>query len=562
MGFLDDLAGPDAAASAPPPETAASASPPVAPEKPAGGFLESLDQADTAKKNTPEAAPNWSDVPLKAAMNAPGSALEFGKNIVHPFMHPIDTLESIGNLALGLYQKAGLYGGHDYEKAPEAVGKMLVDRYGSIDNVKKTLANDPIGAAADLSMVLTGGGSAVARLPGIAGRVGEVTNTVGRAVDPINAVANTAKGIGTVGEHVLAHQTGLGPEAIKEMAGSGFEGGARGQTFRENMRDQVPMENVVDQARAALDKMRKERGDDYNAGMAGTKADTTILDWSKIGDAIRDSAGISNFKGVDIKPATAAVRSQLNDIILDWMARPQNEFHTPAGFDALKQQIGDIRDDLPAGSPAKLVANKYYGAVRQTIIDQVPEYAKTMQGYEEASDQLKQIERTLSLPQNERKQSIDTALRKLQSTLRNNVNTNYGQRAKLVEYLENNGAPNLKAALAGQSANSFSPRGLQKVGAILGAEGMAALAASWFSSPAALAVAPAMLAASSPRIVGEAVHGAARLAKPLSYVVNRPMARTGFQVGRVTPESKEKNFLGFARGGAVDRALRIAKRGS
>ena len=179
----------------------------------------------------------------------------------------------------------------------------------------------------------------------------------------------------------------------------------------------------------------------------------------------------------------------------------------------------------------------------------MPEYARVMNGYEEASDVLRQIEKTLSLPANERKTSVDTSLRKLQSTLRNNVNTNYGYRQKLVEYLENNGAPNLKAALAGQSANSFSPRGLSKVTALLGAEGVAALAAAWFTTPWAAAVAAPVLAASSPRIVGEAVHGASRLvgkaAKPGKYLFNKPTMGALQQSGRyVTSEPYRGANLG------------------
>lgn len=564
MGILDDLGGPELSA-APDVKEA-----PIAQEAAPAGFLESLESKSQAKP--PEKAPSWSEVPLKAVVNAPGSALEFGKNLVHPFLHPIDTAEGLGRLGLGVMEKLGgkmgLETGQGYEKYADAVGEMLMKRYGSEEAIRKTLATDPVGVAADVSMILTGGGSAAARLPGYAGKIGEATAAVGRATDPLSAVTGAGKLVGKVGSEALGHQTGLGPEAIKEMAASGMEGGAAGQAFRDNMRGTAPMERAVEDARGALENMRKERGDEYRAGMSAVGLDTTVLNWNKVGQAIRDTADVSNFKGQELKPKTAAIRQELNDIVLDWMALPAKDFHTPEGFDALKKKIGDIRDSLPHGTPEKLVANKYYSAVRQSIVDQVPEYARVMNGYEEASDILRQIEKTLSLPPNERKTSVDTSLRKLQSVLRNNVNTNYGYRQKLVEYLENNGAPNLKAALAGQSANSFSPRGLSKVTALLGAEGVAALAAAWFTTPWAAAVAAPALAASSPRIVGETVHGISRgvgkAAIPGKYIFNKPTLGALQQSGRyVTSEPYRGANLGplqQARGGAVDRALRATRR--
>ena len=136
---------------------------------------------------------------MKAAVNAPHSAMEFAKNVVQPIVHPIKTAENIGNIGLGVMEKLGLYGHAGYEKYADAVGQMMMDRYGSIDNVKRTLASDPVGAAADVSAILTGGGSTAARLPGVLGKTGEVINAAGRVVDPVNAAAAVAKGAGKVG---------------------------------------------------------------------------------------------------------------------------------------------------------------------------------------------------------------------------------------------------------------------------------------------------------------------------------------------------------------------------
>ncbi len=146
-----------------------------------------------------------------------------------------------------------------------------------------------------------------------------------------------------------------------------------------------------------------------------------------------------------------------------------------------------------------------------------------MKGYEEASGVIKEIEKTLSLNP---KASVDTALRKLQSVLRDNVNTNYGRRAELVDFLTRAGAPHLMEKLAGQSLSSVSPRGLSRV--IVGGEGASALGALALGHPGAAAALGGGILTSSPRLVGGTAHllgAASRL--PLSTAAN-----TSFQLGR------------------------------
>jgi hypothetical protein len=160
-----------------------------------------------------------------------------------------------------------------------------------------------------------------------------------------------------------------------------------------------------------------------------------------------------------------------------------------------------------------------------------------MKGYEESSKLIKEIEKSLSLGE---KASADTALRKLQSVMRNNVNTNFGNREKLVEVLKNAGADNVLEKLAGQSLNSWTPRGLGKI--VAGGTGAAALATT---NPALLP----LIAAQSPRLVGEASYyggkaagGTANLLKLLDEASPGGLygARMGaYQAGRVNELSPD-----------------------
>ena len=110
------------------------------------------------------------DVVRGMAKNSLPSAIQFGKDMAAPFMAPVETAKSLGNLALGTGQLL-IPGEQGSEKYPRAVGQFLGERYGGMEEIKRTLATDPFGAAADLSTVLTGGAGLAARGPGVAAKL-------------------------------------------------------------------------------------------------------------------------------------------------------------------------------------------------------------------------------------------------------------------------------------------------------------------------------------------------------------------------------------------------------
>lgn len=475
-----------------------------------------------------------------AMRNAPHSAVEFAKNTVQPFLHPIDTAVNLKNLGLGVLEKTGVVSGNEHEKYADAVGKFFADRYGGFENARRTLEQDPVGMAGDLSMLLTGGETALGRLPGLTGTVARTAGDVGRVVDPLNAVAPVGRLAGKVAGNTAAEvagvTTGVGAQPLKRAAEAGFEGGPGAQAFRENMRGAAPLEEAVNDARGALDQLRRERGDAYRQAMSKTGAvgaDTTVLDFNKIDNAVMKANGVQTYSGrygtgptQVLSPKTEGIRKEMTDAIESWKNLDPVEFHTAEGIDALKKQLGDIRDATQYGTPERVAADRIYNAVRQTIVDQVPEYAKIMKGYEQASKQIKEIETTLSLKPNA---NIDTALRKLQSTLRDNVNTSFGRRGELANFLVNSGAPHLMERLAGQALHSWVPRGLARLATM---ETVPAIAAGLAGgAPAAAAAAAAVLPTMSPRLVGEVVHGTARAARTMSPATS--LVRPARQIGQV-----------------------------
>ena len=473
----------------------------------------------------------------EAARNIPSSAVEFAKNTVQPILHPIETAENFKNLGLGVLEKTGILPGTEHEKYADAVGRFLADRYGGIENVKRTLATDPVGLAGDLSMILTGGGSAAARAPGVIGEIGTAARAAGTAIDPLRAAAAAGRGAGHVASEVLGVTTGAGGLPLRHAQQAGFEGGQAAQAFRENITGAAPLEQAVNEARAAVRHLRQERGAAYRQGMADVGADATVLDFNRIDRAVTQAQGVKTYRGrsgtaqeQNLSPRTEGIRTEMENAIEHWRSLDPAEFHTPEGIDALKQQLGNIRDATQLHTPERVAADRIYNAVRQTIVDQVPEYAHVMQGYEQASRQVREIERTLSLNPNA---TIDTALRKLQSTLRDNVNTSFGRRTELADFLVNAGAPHLMQRLAGQALSAWAPRGLARLSAAAATHAIPAIVMGAGAGllPAA-ATAAATLPMASPRLMGEAAYGIGRARR--AYQPFAPVPRISRQIGQLS----------------------------
>lgn len=299
----------------------------------------------------------------------------------------------------------------------------------------------------------------------------------------------------------LGMTTGAGGAAITQAYNAGQAGGDVGQAFLGAMRGDTPWTDAVDMAKGALANMRADRNAAYRSGMVDISGDKPVLDMSPISKAMEEASNIQRFKGEDLAKSAAQTRQALQQTVDHWAELDPTEYHTAEGMDALKQQIGDILQEAKPGTPSATMAGKVYNSVKDTIQEQAPTYAKVMSDYSDASDAVRNIQTELSL-----NLSPATALRKLQSALRDNANTSWGQRADYVGQLGNNGAPELMPALAGQALSSPLPRGLARYGDVVLELGLTAL-----NSPAGLLALPA----ASPRAVGEGAYALGALSRNL-----------------------------------------------
>jgi hypothetical protein len=151
---------------------------------------------------------------IEAIPNIPSSAAEFATGLYTAVTNPIETAGTLLDIAAGGLktgaQKAlpkNVYNfinelDRDPKSADRAVraarqfGGQMADRYGTRDAIYNTLATDPVGFAADMSTLLSGGAGAVRAggkvvskvAPKAAPKIERVANAMTRAADATNPI--------------------------------------------------------------------------------------------------------------------------------------------------------------------------------------------------------------------------------------------------------------------------------------------------------------------------------------------------------------------------------------
>ena len=201
------------------------------------------------------------------AGNVIKSGYNVAKGVAGAVMHPIDTASGLVDVGAGALQNALPKGVVDFVNkfdsnpdaakravaAADAVGGVYKEKYGGLDKIKKTLYEDPVGAAADLSALLSGGAAlvrgapvvaagalkvagapemaaTVARAAPVAAEIAAPVAEVGRAINPMNAVPlETAGKLVAKGGNFLANAMnpkaaallsaaeGRGPEIVNAL---------------------------------------------------------------------------------------------------------------------------------------------------------------------------------------------------------------------------------------------------------------------------------------------------------------------------------------------------------
>jgi hypothetical protein len=143
------------------------------------------------------------EVPGQMVRNLPSSAKRFAGGLYEAVTNPLETAKGVLDIGAGAIQKvlpqsvvdwvnqfeANPEAGRKTIEAANAAGGMLKDRYGSYEAIKRTLAEDPVGAVADLSTLLTAGAGGLRATANVAPRVAPAAAAVERAATLTNPLS-------------------------------------------------------------------------------------------------------------------------------------------------------------------------------------------------------------------------------------------------------------------------------------------------------------------------------------------------------------------------------------
>jgi hypothetical protein len=491
----------------------------------------------------------WSEVGSQAFQNAPKSAVEFGKALVQPFLAPVETAKTIRQLGQGLYSKGRGLVGYERDLASEgvadAMGQFFKDRYGDMPSIKRTLAEDPVGAAADFSTILTGGGTLAAKAPGIIGKAGQAARAVGSTIDPLaiatKAPAVASKAVTSAINVPLSLQSGASYRSLQHAAKAGA---TANPVFWEHLSGSVPATDLVKRVNDGISEVAKQRSAEYMAGM-GRIASTQSLPFDKVDDALRAARDVAYHRGAVVNPEAAAALQRMESLVRQWRTNPQM-VHNIEDFDKLKQALRNTGyAETFKGSPARKVVDDIANAARETIPDK--RYAGIMENYQAATQELADLTKELTA----RGGSSITQIRKI---LRSQDTKAKGDLLKRLEQID----PDLPYAIAGVELNPLIPQGIR--GQIAGM-----LASGSLTGIAALAAHPAPLAGlalSSPRVVGTTSYGMGRAGNALENLrQSRPSAGAAlFQSGRTEEVAGQRASGGRVGRTTGGRAPRISDR--
>jgi hypothetical protein len=112
-----------------------------------------------------------------------------------------------------------------FEGVAKEIGNDLLMHYGSLEKARRTFETDPARFMMDISAPFTGGGTALAKLPGWAARVGRTASTVGRAIDPLAMTGRVASAVAREpAAQLLGRTTRQGAQSMRRAEEAGYQG--------------------------------------------------------------------------------------------------------------------------------------------------------------------------------------------------------------------------------------------------------------------------------------------------------------------------------------------------
>lgn len=397
--------------------------------------------------------------------------------------HPVDTLAGLrdyiagagGELRKGLGMAENPYltpegrvrAAAVFAPTKEAISKSVDNPLGIPGRMLNYAYEKPITTSlmASQGLGMAAKGTSLAGMP-------VTTNVLRAAETATNPIALAGKAVTSapvsrVLKETVGAMTGAGPGYVEQaVKGS--------KDFSAAMRGKITGEEIVDNARSALQTLRDARGDAYRSNLQMVKANPTSMAQIKnglnaemqrlmapdefrigmnttpMGNVIFDFSNSPLVKNVDV------VKKALQDITT-WSD------DTPAGLDILKKRLSKYIDQTERQSPAEAFLTRLESNLNNGLKRNVPQYAEMTKGYAEATKLIKDIESNLMLRREGMTGRItaDNTLRRLSSALREN----FEMRKDLLETLGSQSGIDVAAQVAGFAGSQWIPRGgLAKLG--------------------------------------------------------------------------------------------------
>lgn len=345
----------------------------------------------------------------------------------------------------------------------------------------------------------TGGVAALGNTENIDDLAGNVASGtgIGTAVGAAIPLAGAAvRGGGNVLKQVLGKTTGAGDVAIADAFRAGQVGD---KSFIGKMKGAIDAEGLEKKIQANFDKIKKARNMTYEDDITRLKQ-ATMDKKLDLNPVINDVKTIIKNEGGGagylVDDDTARVLSKTKDTLNNFYKDKGR--HNLEGFDNLKKALQNI--NTKEGTNAERVKTQITNSVKGQILKQSPEYKAINDAYSKDTAVIDDLKKVFSLNRNA---NSETVLKKVQSTARNNANTDWSYRAQLLKRLDPTGE--IQQEISANALNTWTPRGLLG-GGIAGA--------SLFTNPA-------MVAVTSPRAVGYGAYNLGKLSTKLPKDVSR-----------------------------------------
>jgi hypothetical protein len=334
-------------------------------------------------------APSLGEAALTGLKNLPQGITQEIIGIGSVLAKPLQTAESFGMLAKGLY--SSLTGGDEpEEKLLNAVVEDFKSRWGSYDQFKFALAEQPARILGELSVVVGGAAGLASKGAKLGGAVKiakglETTAKVGRALDPLRitgmALSPITKAFTFGGKKIAANLLSGSGDEFLEQAYRASPGKPR---FLDALRGKIPMSEFLDDVQTSLTKAKDIGRNNYNTGLAALSNIDDPITFSSIQKNFIDNITSKKFnvKLAPSKPAgldfADSVFSDARDLrtiravkrdIDRWASVSANQ--TGRGLDTLKRRI-DAK--FVPNSVTRAVTSKLRNEVKDTIVKNVKGY--------------------------------------------------------------------------------------------------------------------------------------------------------------------------------------------